>query len=419
MNKLKIEIFKKDIEAKIKNIDIWLDENKEYFDLYRISDNETTFLHRKSFCEYSLYLLVCNNHTIKSKSKIVEKQFFDQLKDEKFLQLAKANRELFLAFGLPIAVAKHLGVNNTEHENYFADELYSQHARSLELVPFRMMDYIFATQIHGDLAHIFPVKSLYAMSNFTRLPDPIHTDESQAYALTHNVFYLTGMRKCHDFLDVGLRFDHGIVNSLEALLIKYIAKQDLDVSLELLASLALTGHCKEWHMDLVFCEIAKVMQNDTIIPGPVGRMGDDVKQRHGEKFQTWAKNYHTMLVAAMCLRIIYDQLDDIFVSADPVDLKLIYSLGHSLRLADEYNLPLLLTVLKSLETDREAIEKVGLGHVIDNTVKFVNSQRNERGYIGYFHDEKLKNQSKCFETSVHSTIKKIDDCIDWKKLAIA
>ena len=58
MNKLKIELFKKDIEAKIKNIDIWLDENKEYFDLYRISDSETTFLHRKSFCEYSLYLVV-------------------------------------------------------------------------------------------------------------------------------------------------------------------------------------------------------------------------------------------------------------------------------------------------------------------------------------------------------------------------
>ncbi|NMH66667.1 DUF6895 family protein [Shewanella salipaludis] len=406
------------INDRIKGIDLWLDNHKEFFNPYNISDKDTTFLYRKSFCEYSLYLYVCDKHGIKDKSHELKTQFLDHLNDDRFLQLAKRHRELFLAFGLPIAIAKHLYGVTPSLSEYFTKELNSQHSRSLELVPFRMMDYVFAAQIFGDIEHIFPVKKLSKMSNYYRLPDPILADESQAYALTHNIFYLTGMQRKADFLALNVDFDHGVNKVLEALLLKYIAKKDLDLSLELLASLALIGHCKKWHIELVFSAITQSMENDDVIPGPVGRIGDDVKELHGDKFHHWAKNYHTMLVAAMCLRIINDQLSDITADESIFDLGTLNSLGHMQRLAAEYNLPLLLALFNSIENEGEIINSMGLGHIVNNTKNFIDSQRREDNYLGYFHDEKGKhkeNQHK-FESSVLESIKKIDRCINWNKL---
>jgi hypothetical protein len=409
---------KKIIEDLIQNIDFWLDENKAFFNPFLISDKDTTFLYRKSYCEYSLYLHVCQNHSLKANSKLAEKQFFEILHSNKFISLAMRNKDLFMAFGLPIAVANNQNLANDKLQKYFETGLNSSHTRSLELVPFRMMDYLFAAQIYGTNEHVYPPQSLYRLSNYCRHPDPIHADESQTYALTHNVFYLTGMRAKHDFFGVGLDMDNGADKVIEALLLKYLSKQDLDVSIELLASLALLGKCKKWHLELVLADVLKVLEDGCIIPGPLGRMGDDVKTAHGERFFSWAKNYHTMLVAAMGFRIVYDQLEQIEQTQALEDFSIPKSLGHLQRLASEYNLPLLLTVLKSLECEHQSIKAIGLDHVVRNINKFVNEQRSHSGDLGYFHDEKLKfdGGEGRFSQTVINVISKIDKCVDWESL---
>jgi hypothetical protein len=409
--------YKEFIGEKIKGIDLWLDEHKEFFNPYKLSDKDTTFLYRKSFCEYSLYLYVCNKHEIKDNSLELKEQFLSHLNNDDFMQLAKRHKDLFLAFGLPIAIAKDLYGIPSNLSDYFIKEINSKHSRSLELVPFRMMDYVFAAQIFSDIEHIYPVKKLCKLLNYYRLPDPILADESQAYALTHNVFYLTGMQKCHDFLGINTKFDHGVNKVLEAMLLKYIAKKDLDLSLELLASLALIGQCKQWHVELVFTAINQSIENN-VIPGPVGRIGDDVKELHGEKFHLWAKSYHTMLVAAMCLRIVNDQIEDICKDETPFDLGTLNSLGHIQRLAEEYNLPLLLLLMNSIENERDIIIEMNLEHVVHNAKLFIDSQRRKCGGLGYFHDEKEKCEKNKpeFETKILNSIHKIDQYINWDKL---
>lgn len=403
------------LRENINRIDSWLDENKAYFNPFLISDKNTTFLYRKSYCEYALYLYVCENHSIPGGSHELKTQFFTHFNDPRFLELAKRNNDLFMAFGLPIAVANSLGRASKSHCNYFEQELQSQHCQSLELVPFRMMDYVFATQIYGCDKHIYPVNSLYRLSNYCRLPDPLFADESQTYALTHNIFYLTGMQARQDFLNVGLTFPDEAQQVLESLLLKYLSKQDLDVAIEVLVSLVLTGKCKRWHLDLLLQHVCQMMEQDRIIPGPVGRVGDDVRENHGEHFYSWAKNYHTMLVAAMSFRIIHDNLDDIQASPETSDLKLACLAGHMQRLVSDYNLPLLLTIIKSLENDVEKLTKMGLRPLLSSVIDFIDSQRRENGEVGYFHDEKNKAQSDSdnFEREILSAISKIEKNINW------
>ncbi len=409
--------YKTDLLRKINKIDLWLDDNKEFFNPFIISDHETSVLHKKSFCEYSLYLYVCNQHSIKDNSLQVKEDFFTNLHNTKFLKQANRNTDLFMAFGLPVAVAQNLNKSTPELNQFFLESLNSSHSKSLELLPFRMMDYVFAAQIYKVDKHIYPVNALYKMSNYCRLPDPVLTDESQAYALTHNIFYLTGMTKQSDFFDVNLDFDQGVDKTLNALLLKYVAKQDLDLSLEILASLALTGHCKKWHLDLILDEIDKAIIDDTIIPGPTGRIGADVADKFGEKFYSWVQHYHTMIVAAMTLRILYDQLDDILQQDAVIDSSTLYSCGQALRLAEEYNLPILLALMSSIEKNLDDIKHAGLFHIIENIHSYIESQRRLNNELGFFLDEKNKAEAinPNFEQQILTAISSIDKQIDWQK----
>jgi len=416
--------YKTDLLNKINKIDLWLDDNKEFFNPYIVSDHETSVLHKKSFCEYALYLYVCNQHSIKDNSLQVKQDFFNNLYNDKFLKQAERNTDLFMAFGLPIAVANNLNKSTTALNTFFMENLNSTHSKSMELLPFRMMDYVFAAQIYDVDEHIFPVETLYKMSNYCRLPDPVQTDESQAYALTHNIFYLTGLTKENDFLNVNLDFSHGVDKTLDALLLKYIAKKDLDISLELIASLALTGHCKKWHLDLLLQEIDKAMIDGTIIPGPVGRIGPDVADKFGDKFYVWVQHYHTMIVAAMTLRILYDQLDDIVQEDQKIDHSILYSCGQALRLTEEYNLPILLALMSSIEKNISAVKEADLFHIIESINNFLNTQRRADNQLGYFIDEKKSADATNpnFEQQILTAISTIDKQINWqsfdKKIAI-
>jgi hypothetical protein len=375
------------LNNRISNINIWLDEHKDCF-IPTVADSPKAIdYRRKSFGEAGLYLYVADKYKAFSGPGALEKDYWKVLSSTAFLELAHRNPATYGLYAFPVAVAKSLGESNPALDSYFQQTYLSTHLRSIEAPPFRLLDNLFFARIFDLPQMPYSAKDVMELTNVNRLPDLIMADESQAYALTHNIFYLTGMLQGQDFLDLKPEFDQSHLMALEGLFVRYMANNNLDLALELLMCLVLTGLCKKWHLQYALALVDKNLIDDVIVPGPGTPAGFEQLQESSEKFKIWVNHYHTMLVAGMAFRMAASHLDEIWQTGPDLNHYAAYGCGQILRLLHDYNLPLALTVFKTLEPHVADIHQLDLDYVLEHSIEYIEQQKQDDNSIGFYHDE--------------------------------
>lgn len=369
------------------SIDSWLDSHTHYFNPLETDSKQALEFKRKAFGEAGLYIYQQQENKIGSGIENLTEHFFNVLSSEEFMQLAQRNLNHFGLFTAPIAVAKSMGKSKQIHDEYFHQTYGSQYLSSIELPPFRLLDNLFFGKVFGLKEFPYPIDEVNQLLNIHRLPDLIHADETQAYALTHNIFYLTGMKKQNDFMELGIQYNTKHLEALEGLFLRYMALNNLDLGLELLLCLVLTGQCKQWHLTYALNLVDKLLIDNEIVPGPGEPKGFDLIKDKPEAFKNWVQHYHTMLVAGMTFKLAAQHLDDIWNTGEPLEEFAPFGCGQVLRLLSDYNLPLALTVLKTLEQHTHSIKSMGLTHTLDRALNFVNQQLQNDGSIGFYDEE--------------------------------
>jgi len=406
------------LSTRICSIDSWLDAHTHYFNPLETDSKQALEFKRKAFGEAGLYIYQQQENKVGTGVKNLTEHFWNVLSTEDFMQLAKRNLNHFGLFTAPIAVAKSMGKSAEFHDEYFHQIYRSQYLSSIELPPFRLLDNLFFGKVFGLKEFPYSIEEVNKLLNIHRLPDLIHADETQAYALTHNIFYLTGMKKQNDFMEIGTQYNNSHLEALEGLFVRYMALNNLDLGLELLLCLVLTGQCKQWHLTYALKLVDKLLINNEIVPGPGEPKGFDLIEDKPEEFKTWVKHYHTMLVAGMTFKLAAQHLDDIWKEGEPLEEFAPYGCGQVLRLLSDYNLPLALTVLKTLELHTDSIKNMGLTHALDRSLKFINQQLQSDGSIGFYDEEYsiLKSNGQSEDDAyknIQQPIKTIYNKIEW------
>ncbi|NMH66668.1 DUF6895 family protein [Shewanella salipaludis] len=406
---------------RISNINQWLDEHVECFTPTVADSPKAIDYRRKAFGEAGLYLYVADKYPAFSGPTLLQQHYWQVLSSPAYLELAHRNPATYGLYAFPVAVAKSLGRSNSKLDQYFESTYQSRHLRSIEMPPFRLLDNLFFARIY-DLAKMpYAADDVMALTNIRRLPDLIMADETQAYALTHNIFYLTGMQQGQDFLGLNPEFDRSHLQALEGLFVRYMANNNLDLALELLMCLILTGLCKKWHLQYALELVEKNLLDGCIVPGPGTPDGFELLQESSQGFQTWVKHYHTMLVAGMAFRLAAAHLQDIWQEGSSLQHFAAYGCGQVLRLLHDYNLPLALTVLKTLEQHLPDIKELELEYLLELSIDFIEEQKQADGSIGFYYDEYCTLSAKgkdwqAAKDAIQLPLSQVYRQIDWPKL---
>lgn len=409
------------LKQRIANIDIWLDDNKEFYLPTVIDTPKAIEYRRKAFGEFCLYAYVAEQYDSFTRPAKLTQLFFTEVNSDAFLALAKRNTTTYGYYTFPIAVAKKMGKCRPELLSYFEEIFASSHLRSMEIPPFRLLDNLFTSHVYGLKTTPYDTEEVYKLINLHRLPDPIMADYTQAYALTHNVFYLTGLAPNKDVLGLNPDYDLQHLQALEALFLRFLADNNLDLALELLLCLVLTNQCKRWHVQYALEQVEKHLINNVVVPGPGEPDGFSQLQDQSANFKHWVKHYHTMMVAGITFRLVADNLNSIWQKQDTGDTFVAFGCGQLLRLLHDYNLPLALTVLKTLENYSADIKSLQLNYLVDHVMHFIEQQIQDNGEIGYYYNEiyALTNKGISWEEAsknIQMPLRKVHDSLNWNGL---
>lgn len=390
------------LEKRINKIDNWVDRNLSCFQPLVADCPKGTDYRRKAFGEAGLYIYVAAQYEAFGSPTALVESYWQTISCNDYLDLARRNLSTYGLYAFPVAVAKSLGKSTEKLDAYFEDTYLSTHLRSIELPPFRLMDNLFFAKMYGLSEMPYSVEEVNKLTNMNRLPDPIQCDEAQAYALTHNIFYLTGMKVNHDFLGLEPTYGHLQLQALEALFVRYMANNNLDLALELLMCLILTGLCKRWHLQYALDLVDKNLIDHTIVPGPGEPEGFEKLSETSDEFQTWVKHYHTMLVAGMTFRLAATHIDSIWARGPSLSYFAAYASGQLVRLLNDYNLPLALTVLKTLEEQIPDIRRLDIEYILTFSLRFIEQQCQADGKVGFYYDQyhALTTTGKTWEEAV-------------------
>ena len=181
---------------------------------------------------------------------------------------------------------------------------------AVETTPMRLLDRRHMLDA-GQFQHTLPsYEQLYAQTLLAQTPPPFYYSDTDAYAITHTLFYLTdfGARSTPALAGEHLANVHWTIETLLGL---YLYRQHWDLVGELL----LDCYCLHWYPDVLVPIAWETVWNaqlpDGSIPGP--RFSEaKLEQLESEQRKQYCfeQNYHTTLVQAITSFLIYHHLKD-------------------------------------------------------------------------------------------------------------
>lgn len=400
---------KSDIESSIKTIeDIsvkWLEENSERFDPlpdqgYDLSDLS---LRRKSFSELATLLYVVNDLKQENILPRLEKLFCARVLDPRYTELLRRNPNEILLYAPALAVASTQRLLDESTSEALAVALAEPVVQNTERTPFRALDLWHVRQLADQPDSTVTIEELIKTGCLGTPFDIVTATSSHIYALTHSIFYYYNFGIRHpDFpkSPVPTAFDLGTV--LSGLLLRSIAEDDTDLSLELLLAGTLSDRLPSELIILTLDWILK-QTNGEYIPGPSGSVSEKVTSGKDANSKEWAQHYHTNLVAVLTTTLLRHRsttrIEENVDTAGNQDYSLsllcnrgddnrkdnLLDLGSLIVHLHEYRLEDAAPLLSSLLYSSVSLDYRG---ILETTAMYLYRQQTDTGTFGFWADER-------------------------------
>ncbi|MEU8928056.1 hypothetical protein AB0D10_45395, partial [Kitasatospora sp. NPDC048545] len=210
--------------------------------------------------------------------------------------VARDERALLLYAGT-YASQRLCGHSDSDFEHLIGQAVAGRHATCFERVPFRQLDLLHTLELAG-IDHSMPTDS--AVLPFSLLcadPSTLKLRDSDIYAITHTVFYITDFGRRIPRWPAGFGLSHA-VELLEALSLLCRQKENADLVAELLCSLLCLGIHDSAEVERAWAFLADLQEPTGRIAGPEGVLPAELESGDPE-YRDWATGYHTTIVAAL------------------------------------------------------------------------------------------------------------------------
>ncbi len=216
--------------------------------------------------------------------------------------------DLALDYGHSHICLSYLGYPNQKFDLALADSLASEAAGGIERTPYRMLEREWLGSIWKNAYNQKGLNSWISKSCLNHPVELFSESSDGVYALTHAIMYVTFEgKKVKEF-----NADQ-IIDLVEALLVRYMDKQDYDVAGELLMAWPLLGKQLSSTASFALNCLLKIEARVGFLPAPgLDRSMVEDKGQTERRTYIYSINYHTAFVMGLlCCTLLknYNMLD--------------------------------------------------------------------------------------------------------------
>lgn len=372
--------------------DEFLVTHTERFDPFNWSELDSRHVHRKAFTESALYAYTLEAFGDTGTATELRALVVDRTNDRRYRHLLLRNSHDFIRYSLPVGYLHVIDELDDRMAAAVDSILDSRTVWAVERTPYRQMDLWHFCQLYGYDDCPLERDSILAASCLEYPLHPIEAELEDAYAFTHDLLYYHNFGLPQSgFPDEPAPYDHADV--ITALILRYMADGNCDISLELLLVGVLQGQVEPELVALVTAWVRQEGRTNGYIPSPAQLPLEDDREEEIESWgpadHEWAENYHTNLVAATTTRVVKSHLEELGGDSrveplDETEIEGAFKLGQLLNTLTEYDLERAGKQLRDL-ADSPVRERFPA--VFDSCVEYVGDQRTADGEFGYWTDE--------------------------------
>lgn len=395
----------------INRVEAWIAERAALFDPYAWRNASERFLKRKAFNELCLYLHVVRRTEghLPTALGAIHNQALDRVNDARYAQLILREQKHFLLYATPTLYAKSAGCLSTTTEAAIRMAVSLGGVWAGERQPHRYLDlWHFCTQFGLDAGGLDP-NDLIQLGCVRRNGSFLDADLSEAYALTHSLFYWYNFGILSDRQAKAPDLPDDLSARLAGFTLRFLSSENLDITLELILAGALHRQIPRVVIPPVLASVHGHLMEDGFIPCPPAQHTDGLPD--DAELLAWSASYHTMLVAGLTCRTLlrtWTSLEDRILAAPVVSVpdNELRKLGEALQAAADYDL-ITAAVLARLLLCSSV--RVALPRVYEGLVTFLLAQQHAKtDHFGYLVDEAqmfaCQRPESDFESEIHDVV---------------
>ena len=290
--------FKPDIELAFQKSLNWLSAHHQNFSFRYEGENRDQLLLLKPFAEYLLTIDVLRSVGVSEPflADNMTEAWLETKEGEILLELLTARPDMVDIAGI-YANFKRWGFSNVRLERWLAKLWDLESTRSLEMPIWRRIAHFYSFSRLGLTKFN---QQLVADSWVASIPEPWTISDATAYAITHEVFYITDFGKLPNQIAPSIR-DY-IRLWLPAWTRAFIAESNWDLTAELVMVAACLRDT-DW-VETPLLRLVRSQMDDGFYPAPQGAGRQLVRQHHTPNRMNFVTNYHTSLVGLLATALI-------------------------------------------------------------------------------------------------------------------
>lgn len=292
----------------------WLDQYRELFDPLAVeSDDPSEEIYlTKALGELGLLcMLYCRHAQGEVEPRI---QRFLQLiasvwQQPQYQERISRRPEFFQIYTMIYIVLQQCNVINEESKQFIQQVIDQKYVIAAETTPMRLLDRRHMLDC-GKFQHSMPpYEEIYRYTLLAQTPELVYFTDTDVYAVTHTLFYLTDFGRTSSPVLQGEHLTR-LQWIIEILLGLYLRHKNWDLVGELL----LDCYCLHWYPAVVFDLAWETIGNNQLaegaIPGPrysqeqQEKLEDDTARKH----YSFEENYHTTIVNAITGFLTYQDI---------------------------------------------------------------------------------------------------------------
>lgn len=391
----------------------WLDDNAEFFAIFDWNGMKEKYWKKKSFNEAGIYLINALNHGEVDHTANLKEQIIDRVNDERYAQLILRHQNDFHHFAYPALFTTYVDGRDRNLKATMEKVVEGGEFWSSERLPYRLLEFCYLSQIFG-VNYEHDETTIVKHSLLNHQPNIVKSNYLDAYCLTHDVMFTNYDKlfynKYHGsdgYESLVISNQYNITGVLQGLILRYMAEDNLDITLELLLCGILQRQISRELVRLVLSWTMEKVKTTGYIPGPPeesmylvsspklkgvkGASPWDYEYEN-EQEAIWAKSYHTNMVAGMTARALkedWNELQNWAIKTNVEEQRFKQDsalLGHVLKSLAHYDIEKGSQQLLEL-AESPVVTK--FPHAYQGAVSFLRDQRNQDGEFGYWTDEEI------------------------------
>ncbi|HQI82797.1 MAG TPA: hypothetical protein PLR71_14720, partial [Deltaproteobacteria bacterium] len=213
-------------------------------------------------------------------------------------RVARDHNSLLL-YGLTYAALRLCGRDHRVFRHAIQKSLFTRHCLVAERIPYRLLDLLHFLSL-GGFDHDGPSpEDVFRFTILSGDPNIVEMGDSDVYAVTHTVFYLTDFGFRSSTWSGSFDMDRA-VSLVGALLRHYTHLRNADLSAELIATSICLGASHSEDVRHAWRFLHEIQEPDGRVPGPPGVIDETMTAADfGADYCSWKTSYHTTLVCAL------------------------------------------------------------------------------------------------------------------------